>query len=181
MARTTRSTTTQEKEKTIEPVHTARKGGNKKRKRNSVADSADQPAAKQSRVDEDVKEEGSQVSEEQQPAEITQPELPSSGDVPIPAEDAEKILEILELCVLLTTCLAFVSQTPFPLATRVDTQGLLDRVFPLPTEHGTDSNSTAGPSTGTQSYSFRALLKSPSTYPLRVLRVSCRLVSVRPV
>lgn len=55
---------------------------------------------------------------------------------------------------------------------RVDTQGLLDRVFPLSTEQGLGSDSAAGPSNGTQSYSFRALLKSPSAYSLRVLRVS---------
>lgn len=57
----------------------------------------------------------------------------------------------------------------------MDTQGLLDRVFPLPTEDGLGPDAAAGPSTGTQSYSFRALLKAPSMYPIRVLRVRRQL------
>lgn len=97
MARTTRSTTTQEKEKTIDHVQPARKGAARKRKRTSLSDAADQPAAKQSRVDDDVKEEATPDPEEPQPAEPSLPELPSSGDVPIRPDDAESILEILEM------------------------------------------------------------------------------------
>lgn len=96
MARTTRSTT-QEKDKTIDHVQPARKGAARKRKRTSLSDSADQPAAKQSRVDDDVKEEATPDPEEPQPAEPSLPELPSSGDVPIRPDDAESILEILEM------------------------------------------------------------------------------------
>ncbi|KAF7798629.1 hypothetical protein EIP86_009851 [Pleurotus ostreatoroseus] len=149
MARTTRSATTQEKEKTIDHAQPARKGAPRKRKRSSLSEPADQPATKQSRVDGDVKEEATPDPDEPQPAEPAHPEPPSSGDVPIQPDDAEKILEILEM---------------------VDTQGLLDRVFPLPTEDGLGPNAAAGPSAGTQSYSFRALLKAPSMYPIRVLR-----------
>ncbi|THH01522.1 hypothetical protein EW026_g1198 [Hermanssonia centrifuga] len=149
MARATRSSTTHEKEKPLDPTPTARKGGSKKRKRNSIADHSEQPAAKQVRTEDGIKEEPSVEPEEHQEVEPIQPELPSSGDVPIQPGDAIKILEVLEM---------------------VDTQGLLDRVFPLPTEHSLSSDSEAGPSTGTQSYSFRALLKAPGMFPLRVLR-----------
>lgn len=97
MARATRSTTTQEKDKTSEPAQTSRKGGSKKRKRTSVADGAEQPVSKQLRADDEIKEETSPDPEEPLPAGTTQPELPSSGDVPIHPEDAEKILEILEM------------------------------------------------------------------------------------
>ncbi|KAJ3543008.1 hypothetical protein NM688_g5911 [Phlebia brevispora] len=149
MVRVTRSTTTQEKEKTIDQSQLSRKSSNRKRKRNSIADAAEQPAAKQSRVDADIKEEATADPEEPQQVQPTLPELPSSGDVPIQQEDAEKILDIFEM---------------------VDNHGLLDRAFPLPTGDGLRSDATAGPSTGTQSYSFRALLKTPSMYPIRVLR-----------
>ena len=54
----------------------------------------------------------------------------------------------------------------------MDTQGLLDRVFPLPADPA-DSASLDGPqSHQQQSYSFRTLLKESSRHPLRVLRVS---------
>ena len=97
MARATRSRPTTEKEQPPEPAQAPRKSADRKRKRNSLTDASDQPAPKQSRVDDDVKEEkASPDVEEPQAVEATQPELPSSGDVPIPQEDAEKILEILE-------------------------------------------------------------------------------------
>ena len=97
MARTTRSATTQEKEKTINHAQPARKGAPRKRKRSSLSEPADQPATKQSRVDGDVKEEAPPDPDEPQPAEPAHPEPPSSGDVPIQPDDAEKILEILEM------------------------------------------------------------------------------------
>ena len=99
MARATRSSTTQEKEKHAEPAQAPpRKGAGRKRKRTSVTDGPDQPAPKQSRVDDDVKEEEASpgVEDPPQAVEATQPELPSSGDVPIQQGDADKILEILE-------------------------------------------------------------------------------------
>ena len=97
MARATRSATTQEKEKPSEDTQTARKGAGRKRKRNSIADGVDHPTTKQSRMDEDVKEEGSPDPEETQAPATAQTDLPSSGDVPISSEDAEKILDILEM------------------------------------------------------------------------------------
>lgn len=97
MARTTRSTTTHEKEKPAESTQTPRKGAGKKRKRTSTADGADQPVTKQPRTDEDVKDDSTPDPEEQQATGTPQPELPSSGDVPILPEDAEKVLEILEM------------------------------------------------------------------------------------
>lgn len=149
MARATRSTANQEKEKPAETPQPARKPANKKRKRSSAANESELPAAKVVRTDGDIKEEDTQDGQELPVEETTGSELPSSGDVPIRDEDAEKILEVLET---------------------VDTQGLLDRIFPLPNEHSSDSD--AGPSTGTQSYSFRALLKSPSKFPLKILRTA---------
>ncbi|EKM60743.1 uncharacterized protein PHACADRAFT_133484 [Phanerochaete carnosa HHB-10118-sp] len=149
MARATRSTANQEKEKPAETPQSGRKSANKKRKRSSAANESDLPAAKAVRTDEDIKEEDTQDGQELQTEEVVELELPSSGDVPIQDEDAEKILEVLEI---------------------VDTQGLLDRIFPLPTEHS--SGSGAGSSAGTQSYSFRALLKSPRKFPLKILRTA---------
>src|SRR6266702_3678711 len=55
---------------------------------------------------------------------------------------------------------------------RVDTQGLLDRVFPLPTNSsGFSALPSSQSSSQQQSYSFRTLLKESSRHPLRVLRV----------
>ena len=96
MARATRSSAAQEKEKTTETPPPARKATNKKRKRQSTVDGLDQPAAKVSRTDDNVKEEDNQDAQELPAEEVAEPELPSSGDVPIRTEDAEKILEVLE-------------------------------------------------------------------------------------
>ncbi|KAI0090012.1 hypothetical protein BDY19DRAFT_941886 [Irpex rosettiformis] len=157
MTRSTRSTATQqqqnEKEKPLSdtPKKTV---GAKKRKRTSVADPAEQPANKVVRTQDGVKEEGSPEPVDEQKGEtVTAVDLPSSGDVPLTPADAEQILDVLEM---------------------IDTQGLLDRIFPLPTGHTLTSESEAGPSTSTQSYSFRALLKSPSSFPLRVLRTAVK-------
>ncbi|KAI0961100.1 hypothetical protein AcV7_000293 [Taiwanofungus camphoratus] len=143
MARATRSTVLQEKDKSVDTTPATRKSGSKKRKRTSIAENGDQPAAKQLRTD------GSQEPDEH--LEDPSRERPGSGDVPIQPSDAEKILEVLEM---------------------IDTQGLLDRVFPLPAEtsDSTISETAPSPSAPTQSFSFRALLKDSSQYPLRVLR-----------
>lgn len=53
----------------------------------------------------------------------------------------------------------------FTLLFRIDMQGLLDRVFPLP------SNPTEPSGSQPASYSFRTLLKESSQHPLCVLRV----------
>ncbi|KAJ8091364.1 hypothetical protein PM082_015082 [Marasmius tenuissimus] len=63
-------------------------------------------------------------------------DLPLDQPIFIQNEQAEKILAVLEM---------------------IDTQGLLDRVFPLPTDES-------------KSYSFRTLLKECSEYPLSVLQ-----------
>lgn len=56
------------------------------------------------------------------------------------------------------------------MASRVDTQGLLDRVFPLPEKTSESLTSDTPPSS--QSYSVRTLLRESSQHPLCVLRVS---------
>lgn len=96
MARATRSTANQEKEKPAEVHQLGRKPANKKRKRSSAANESELPAAKVVRTDEEIKEEDTQDGQELQAEETAEPELPSSGDVPIRDEDAEKILEVLE-------------------------------------------------------------------------------------
>ncbi|KAI9513139.1 hypothetical protein F5148DRAFT_1328816 [Russula earlei] len=53
----------------------------------------------------------------------------------------------------------------------IDTQGLLDRVFPLPTDSsGSPVAASSQSSPQPQSYSFRTLLKESSRHSLRVLR-----------
>lgn len=99
MARTTRSTMAQEKDKTQETPPQTRKGQNKKRKRTSNANEAEQPVTKVTRTQDAVKVEDSQEAEELQVEGVSEPEPPSSGDVPLHEEDAEKILEVLETCV----------------------------------------------------------------------------------
>jgi hypothetical protein len=96
MARATRSSAAQEKEKSTETPPPPRKATNKKRKRTSTADGLEEPAAKVSRTDDTIKEEDNQDTQDLPLEEMTESELPSSGDVPIRTEDAEKILEVLE-------------------------------------------------------------------------------------
>lgn len=74
----------------------ARKAQNKKRKRTSNANEADLPATKVTRTEDTVKEEDVREAQELQVEETAEPEVPSSGDVPIRQEDAAKILEVLE-------------------------------------------------------------------------------------
>ncbi|KAH7914449.1 hypothetical protein BJ138DRAFT_1079332 [Hygrophoropsis aurantiaca] len=147
MARATRSATHhQEKDKQIDQAANPRgKASTKKRKRTSLAETDEQPATKQLRAENGLKQEGTPDSEEPL-SKIKVPDLEPVADVPIDPLDAQKILDILEL---------------------IDTQGLLDRVFPLPSSNPSEP-STSNAQTGT--YSFRALLKESSQYPLRVLR-----------
>ncbi|EGO02762.1 hypothetical protein SERLA73DRAFT_158542 [Serpula lacrymans var. lacrymans S7.3] len=116
----------------------------KKRKRSSISGIDDQPAHKQLRTETDIKEEGAEdnetMSEKDSP-----PSFEHAGDVPIDSLVAQKILDILEM---------------------IDTQGLLDRVFPLPSNFSEPSTSKSQ----TGSYSFRTLLKDSSRHPLSVLR-----------
>lgn len=102
MARATRSAaavTEKDKQADLLPPP-IRKPGAKKRKRTSFTENGDQPAAKHLRGD--IKEEDSQ-EQEGSPG-ITKPtETLGSGDVPLQASDAEKILDILEVFVLFYT------------------------------------------------------------------------------
>ncbi|KAI0336221.1 hypothetical protein GY45DRAFT_1316332 [Cubamyces sp. BRFM 1775] len=153
MARATRSaattTTPAENSKPADSPPSSRKGASKKRKRNSNVENGDSPPAKHARTD------GKEDSSPQPEAQVDDSkgvELPSSGDVPIQDADAVNILEVLEL---------------------VDNQGLLDRVFPLPTQsdEAASSESSANPPT---MHSFRSLLKASSQYPLSVLRAAIK-------
>ncbi|KAI0666321.1 hypothetical protein C8Q78DRAFT_1060797 [Trametes maxima] len=148
MARATRSAASAaaaaEKDKPADSPPTSRKGASKKRKRTSNTGNGDSPPTKHARTN--SKDEGSPELEPKN--EEKDIDLPSSGDVPILSSDAANILQVLEL---------------------VDTQGLLDRVFPLPTDSGDAGSSGASSSSSTSMLSFRALLKNPSQYPLSVL------------
>ncbi|ETW87705.1 hypothetical protein HETIRDRAFT_378867 [Heterobasidion irregulare TC 32-1] len=129
------------------PAPTRAKAVSKKRKRTSIAENDERPAVKLPRNgDAAVKEED---HDEDHNAEQKSTETQGAGDIPMDSVDAQHILDILEM---------------------VDTQGLLDRVFPLPADPA-DSTSLSGPqSHQQQSYSFRTLLKESSRHPLRVLR-----------
>lgn len=100
MARATRSSAQQAQETSDSATASRGKATSKKRKRTSIAENSDQPAAKQLRsADVSVKEEGGS----QEPDGISSmdklPELQNAGDVPINDGDAQKILDILEMCV----------------------------------------------------------------------------------
>ncbi|KAH9846632.1 hypothetical protein C2E23DRAFT_766738 [Lenzites betulinus] len=154
MARATRSTatttTTAEKDKPTASPPTSRKGASKKRKRNSNAENGDSPPTKHARTN----------SKDDPELELEAPhddkkdvELLGSGNVPIQSADAVNILEVLEL---------------------VDTQGLLDRVFPLPSESGELAAAESSSSSPATMLSFRSLLKNASQHPLSVLRAAVK-------
>jgi hypothetical protein len=54
----------------------------------------------------------------------------------------------------------------------IDTQGLLDRVFPLPDSDTISSSKASTSKDVIKTYSLRALLKDSSMHPFHVLRVS---------
>lgn len=142
MARATRSATQQnEKDKQPDPAVSQRtKQSTKKRKRVSLPDD-DQPAQKQHRGENGIKEE----STDDKLSKGKMSELDHVADVPLDTPIAQKVLEILEM---------------------VDSQGLLDRVFPLPATNPSEP-STSKSQTGT--CSLRTLLSESSQHPLRVL------------
>ncbi|KAG1825569.1 uncharacterized protein BJ212DRAFT_1314853 [Suillus subaureus] len=142
MARATRSATQQnEKDKQPDPgVSQRAKQSTKKRKRVSLPDD-DQPAQKQHRGENGIKEE----SIDDKLSKGKMPELDHVADVPLDTPIAQNVLEILEM---------------------VDSQGLLDRVFPLPATNPSDP-STSKSQTGT--CSLHTLLSESSQHPLRVL------------
>jgi hypothetical protein len=110
MARATRSSAQQGQEidKQSEYSTTATPRGkavSKKRKRTSIAENDDQPALKQLRSgDVAVKEEGSGQEPDSIPDTDKLPELQNAGDVSIDDGDAQKILDILEMCVFDIGC-----------------------------------------------------------------------------
>ncbi|THH17222.1 hypothetical protein EW146_g3546 [Bondarzewia mesenterica] len=124
------------------------KGASKKRKRASIAEHEDQPASKLPRNGEAVIKEEEQGESAIAENELEPLEFQGAGDVSMNSEDAQRILDILEM---------------------VDTQGLLDRVFPLPADPADSSSSPNHQQSQQQSYSFRTLLKESSRHPLRVL------------
>ncbi|GJJ09573.1 hypothetical protein Clacol_003796 [Clathrus columnatus] len=75
---------------------------------------------------------------------------PGVGDFPLDSEDAVKILDILEM---------------------IDTQGLLDRVFPLPGYNTSSSEASTSKDT-IKHYSLRSLLQDSTSHPLRVIRAA---------
>ncbi|KAK0466390.1 uncharacterized protein EV420DRAFT_1326872 [Desarmillaria tabescens] len=104
----------------------------KKRKRRSNSPENDaQPVAKQSRTE---------LSEKEQMPLPSPLSLKDVGEVPLGSEDAAKILDVLKM---------------------TDTQGLLDRLFPLPNDPSSSSN---------PSYSLRFLLQNSPHHPLSLLR-----------
>ncbi|KAI0063213.1 hypothetical protein BV25DRAFT_1907287 [Artomyces pyxidatus] len=150
MARATRSAKHQDDKQNEQPPEpttstpSKAKAGSKKRKRTSISGPEEQPSAKQARTDDaEIKEED--VGQDRP----VDHELKGAGDVPLDPEDAQRILDILEM---------------------VDTQGLLDRVFPLPADPADTSASNGQSSSQPLSYSFRTLLKDSPRHPLRVLR-----------
>lgn len=160
MARTTRSTattaTTQPDKDKLPPAsddaHSTPLSKNKqskKRKRDSVIEHEDQPATKLPRQDEDTPHSPKTEDLQSPPPVISETYLDSNL--------AHQILETLEMCVNVTTTSLRVSNLPpFP---RLDTQGLLDRVFPL-SDDQPDS-----------SCSLRTLLQDSPSHSLRALRV----------
>ncbi|CDO72729.1 hypothetical protein BN946_scf184990.g12 [Trametes cinnabarina] len=158
MARATRSsattTTAPEKDKPADSPPASRKAASKKRKRNSnTAENGDSPPTKQARTD-SKDEDSPQPELQSDPADtkVSDHDLPSSGDVPLQSEDAANILQVLEL---------------------IDNQGLLDRVFPLPTTESAEA-AISPESSSTIMLSFRSLLQNSSQYPLRVLRAAVK-------
>ncbi|THH11803.1 hypothetical protein EW145_g428 [Phellinidium pouzarii] len=113
----------------------------KKRKRTPDAD--DLPVTKQPRSDnEDIVMNDVEAQASEYP--------PLAGELPLKDEDAQKILDVLEM---------------------VDTQGLLDRVFPLDDVLGIKAPSSPSSSKAqSDSYSLRTLLKESNEHPLRVYR-----------
>lgn len=153
----------------------------KKRKRLSSDDGAAVPHAKQQRTEQDLR---------------------TAASLPVDAELAGKILDVLEMFVSASSGFILSFWTPVrslrflcarmvlrvnlymkpctdQLHHRIDTQGLLDRVFPLadsvsvfdsPSTSTSSSKSNSTPKSS-QTYSLRSLLKESSQYPLSVLKV----------
>ncbi|KAI0307482.1 hypothetical protein B0F90DRAFT_1674106 [Multifurca ochricompacta] len=158
MARTTRSQKLPDDDtsNTLIPSHSApspskQKSPTKKRKRTSLTLPEDQPVTKLPRNG-DITD-GDNVEVQVQPDSVIHisSDHKGSGDLPLDPHIAQQFL-IFSRC-------------------QIDTQGLLDRVFPLPTYSSHPSAPTGSQSSSQpRSYSFRTLLKESSRHPLRVLR-----------
>lgn len=107
MARTTRSAAQQQdKDKHQDPVRT--KPTTKKRKRVSLPDD-DQPAAKQHRSENGIKEE----STDDKCSKAKFPELDHVANVPLDPIIAQSVLKILEMCVdTVITSMHYIFQSP---------------------------------------------------------------------
>ncbi|PAV21912.1 hypothetical protein PNOK_0186900 [Pyrrhoderma noxium] len=116
----------------------------KKRKRNSIPEIDDAVTIKQSRTG--TEELTTREDNNKQEANST---LPLSGDLPLNDDDAQKILDILDM---------------------VDTQGLLDRVFPLDDVLGVRSTSASTSKTPANTYSLRTLLTEARDHTLRICK-----------
>jgi hypothetical protein len=110
MARATRSSAQQAQESDKQSEYSIAasprgKAPSKKRKRTSIAENDDQPPPKQLRSgDVAIKEEEGGQEPKGVPEMDRLPELQNSGDVPINDGDAQKILDILEMCVFDLAC-----------------------------------------------------------------------------
>ena len=160
MARTTRSTattaTTQQDKDKLPPANDdaqspplSKNKKSKKRKRDSVIEHEDQPATKLPRQDEDTPR-SPRTEDLQSPP-------PIISETYLDSDLAHQILETLEVYVGGTTPFLRISHSPpFP---RLDTQGFLDRVFPL------SDDQPESPC------SLRTLLQDSPSHSLRALRV----------
>ncbi|KAG9314674.1 hypothetical protein JVU11DRAFT_5479 [Chiua virens] len=141
MARATRSSATQLHNEKDQPTVSRSKSVTKKRKRNSLLENDDHPPTKQLRI----KDENNIDIDDDTLHPQKLHHLPLTADVPIDPTHAQQILDVLDL---------------------IDSQALLDRVFPLPSSEPSTSKSQS------TSFSLRALLRESSQHPLRVLRAA---------
>jgi len=160
MARTTRSTATTatthpDKDKLppagddAQSTTLSKNKKSKKRKRDSVIEHEDQPATKLARQDGDIPPSPKTEDLQSPPPIISETYLDS--------DLAHQILETLEMYAGLTNNVPL--SRSFTTVPRLDTQGLLDRVFPLSDDQPESS------------CSLRTLLQDSPTHSLRALRV----------
>lgn len=175
MARTTRSTATSaatqpDKDKPsptsddAQSTSLSKNKKSKKRKRDSVIEHEDQPVTKLPRQEEDISHSPKTEDLQSPPPIVSETHLDS--------DLAHQILETLEMYVRGTNYALRVSH--LPMLSRLDTQGLLDRVFPLSEDQPESS------------CSLRTLLQDSSKHSLRALRVRIfptlgNLTSNRPI
>lgn len=184
MVRATRSSAVQLdnelKDTDIPPSTTRQKPGPKKRKRPSQSELDNEPSPKQARTDE---EGASPQIKDEQPPDLPNlsSQRPYLGELPLRPEDAQKILDILETYAALFLVSRLCCATNI-IIRRMDTQGLLDRVFPLPEDSLIAKNAPSDPSSSklvSNVQSLRSLLQAPQMYSLKALRVRPPLFRAR--